>query len=60
MLGMGDGIGNRRRPLWVIFDRDEAGSKSRYVGCGPESGSKTRVLSSVAMGLCVLMVSPGA
>jgi hypothetical protein len=23
---------------WVNFDRDEASSRSRHVGCGPESG----------------------
>ncbi len=30
-----------RCPSWVIFDRDEASSRSRHVGCAPESGSKT-------------------
>jgi len=28
--------------LWVIFDRDKASSRSRHVGCGPESGSKNQ------------------
>jgi hypothetical protein len=41
------------------FDRDEASSRSRHVGCGPDA-EVIRVLSSAAMGLCGLMVSPGA
>jgi hypothetical protein len=38
---------NIERLLLVIFDRDEASSKSRHVGCAPGSGSKIRVLASV-------------
>ena len=30
-------------PKWVIFDRDEASSRSRHVGCAPESGSKSGI-----------------
>jgi hypothetical protein len=44
----------------VIFDRDEANSRSRHVGCAPESGSKIRVLESASTGRSGLMASPGA
>ena len=40
------------------FRPDRASSKSRYVGCAPESGSEIRVLASAAMVLCGLMVPP--
>ena len=44
----------------VIFDRDEAGSKSRHVGFAPKAESKIRALACVTTGLCGLMASPGA
>jgi hypothetical protein len=43
---------------WVIFDRDEASSRSRHVGYAPESGSKIRVSASAAMGPCWPIASP--
>jgi hypothetical protein len=46
--------------IWVIFDRDEASSRSRHVGCAPESGSKISVLASASTGRSGLMASPGA
>ena len=46
--------------LWVIFDRDEVGSRLHSVCCCSKSGSEIRLLASVSMGLCGLMVSPGA
>lgn len=46
--------------MWVIFDWDEAGSKSRHVGYAPESGSKIRALAFAAMGLCGLMMTTDA
>jgi hypothetical protein len=44
----------------VIFDRGEAGSKSRHVGYAPESGSEISVLASATMDFCGLMATPGA
>jgi hypothetical protein len=49
-----------RLPDWVIFDRDEVSSKSRHVGCAPESGSKIRVLAFVMTDPGGLMMPPGA
>jgi hypothetical protein len=46
-----------RRLKWVIFDPDQAGSKSRHVGCAPESGSKIRALFMT--GGCGSLVLPG-
>ena len=46
-----------RGPVWVIFDRDEAAGRPRHVGCGPESGSKIRILSPAAMALAVRGIS---
>jgi len=43
-----------------IFDRDEVSSKSRHVGCAPESRSKIRVLASVMTDPGGLMMPPGA
>ena len=36
--------GHARSPRRVICDWDETSSRSRHVGCGPESGSKIRVI----------------
>jgi hypothetical protein len=45
---------------WVIFDRDEASSRSRHVSYALKAEVKLGHWASAAMDLCGLMARPGA